>query len=68
MSTRWPLGGGWVRMLQVLSTNLMLPLIVLVTCRHGEDVVIHHNHLRDEMFNLRRCAHLSVSVEKGHGH
>ena len=38
-----------------------------VTCRHGEDVVICHSHLRDEVFDLCRCAHLSVSVERGHG-
>ena len=38
-----------------------------VTCRHGGDVVIRHNHLRDEIFNFCRRAHLSVSVERGHG-
>ena len=38
-----------------------------VTCRHGEDVVICHNHLRDEVLDLCRGAHLSVSVERGHG-
>eukprot|EP00731_Ephydatia_muelleri_P006380 Em0003g628a len=38
-----------------------------VTCRHGGDVVIRHNRLRDEVFNLCRRAHLSVSVERGHG-
>ena len=38
-----------------------------VTCRHGRDVVIRHNHLRDEVLDLCHCAHLSVSVERGHG-
>ena len=38
-----------------------------VTCRHGGDVVIRHNRLRDEVFNLCNRAHLSVSVERGHG-
>ena len=37
-----------------------------VTCRHGGDVVIRHNRLRDEVFDLCRRAHLSVSVERGH--
>ena len=38
-----------------------------VTCRHGGDVVTCHNRLRDEVFDLCRHAHLSVSVERGHG-
>ena len=38
-----------------------------VTCRHGGDVVLRHNHLRDEVFDLCRHAHLGVSVERGHG-
>ena len=38
-----------------------------VTCRHGGDVVTRHNRLRDEVFDLFRRAHLSVSVERGHG-
>ena len=38
-----------------------------VTCRHGGDVVIRHNHLRDEIFDLCRRAHLSASVDRGHG-
>ena len=38
-----------------------------VTCRHGGDVVTRHNRLRYEVFDLCRCAHLSVSVERGHG-
>ena len=37
-----------------------------VTCRHGGDVVICHNRLRDEIFDLCCRAHLSVSVERGH--
>ena len=31
-----------------------------VTCRHGGDVVVRHNHFCQR-------AHLSVSIEKGHG-
>eukprot|EP00731_Ephydatia_muelleri_P020890 Em0013g617a len=31
------------------------------------DVVIRHSRLRDEVFDLCRHAHLSVSVERGHG-
>ena len=42
-----------------------------MTCRHGGggggDVVTRHNRLRDEVFDLCRRAHLSVSVERGHG-
>ena len=38
-----------------------------VTCRHGGDVVIHYNHLLDEIFDLCRHALLSISVERGHG-
>ena len=38
-----------------------------VTCRHGGDVVIRHNRLWDEIFDLCRHAHLSASVERGHG-
>ena len=38
-----------------------------VTCRHGGDVVIRHNCLRDDIFDLCRHAHLSVRLEKGNG-
>ena len=38
-----------------------------VTCRHGGDVVIRYNRLRDEIFDLCRHAHLSVRLEKGNG-
>ena len=38
-----------------------------VTCRHGGDVVMRHNRLRDEIFDLCRRAHLSVRLEKGNG-
>ncbi|KAL5503348.1 hypothetical protein EMCRGX_G010279 [Ephydatia muelleri] len=38
-----------------------------VTCRHGGDVVICHNRLRDEIFDLCHHAHLSVRLEKGNG-
>ncbi|KAL5499463.1 hypothetical protein EMCRGX_G010889 [Ephydatia muelleri] len=33
----------------------------------GGDVVTRHNRLRDEVFDLCGRAHLSVSVERGHG-
>ena len=38
-----------------------------VTCRHEGDVVICHNRLWDEIFDLCHRAHLSVNVERGHG-
>ena len=38
-----------------------------VTCRHGGNVFTRHNRLRDEVFDLCRHAHLSVSVERDHG-
>ena len=38
-----------------------------VTCRHGGDVVIRHNRLQDDIFDLCRHAHLSVRLEKGNG-
>ena len=38
----------------------------VVTCRHGY-VVICHNRLRDEIFDLCRRAHLSFRIEKGNG-
>ena len=38
-----------------------------VTCRHGGDVVVRHNLLRDVVVDFCRQAHLSVSIEKGHG-
>ena len=38
-----------------------------ITCRHGADVVIRHNMMRDVLADFFRRAHLSVAVEKGHG-
>ena len=38
-----------------------------ITCRHGGDVVIRHNLLRDVLADFFHRAHLSVAVEKGHG-
>ena len=38
-----------------------------VTCRHGADVVIRHNRLQDEIFDLCRHAHLSVRLAKDNG-
>ena len=38
-----------------------------VTCRHGGDVVAWHNHLCEVVVDFCRRAHLSASVEKGHG-
>ena len=40
----------------------------VVTCRHGGDVVIYAIIISgDEVFDLCHLAHLSVSVERGHG-
>ena len=38
-----------------------------VSCRHGGDVVIRHNHLRNIFTEFCRRAHLSVHVEAGRG-
>ena len=38
-----------------------------VSCRHGGDVVIRHNRLRNIIADLHRRAHLSVRVEVGRG-
>ena len=38
-----------------------------VSCRHGGDIVIRRNKLRDIIADLCRKAHLSVRVEAGHG-
>ena len=38
-----------------------------VSCRHGGDVVIRHNHLRNIFAEFCRRAHLSVRVEIGQG-
>ena len=38
-----------------------------VSCRHGGDVVIRHNHLRNIIADLCRRAHLSVRIEVGRG-
>ncbi len=39
----------------------------VTSCRHGGDVVIRHNHLRDIVAGFCRQAHLSVRVEVGYG-
>ena len=73
MSTRWPLGGGWGWILLVgprCPDTALDPLgHHAVICRHGGDVVIRHNRLWDEVFDLCRRARLSVivSMERGHG-
>ena len=61
MSTRWPLGGGWGWILLVSRCAHSALILLLI------HVVIQHNLLWDEVFNLCHCAHLSVSVERGHG-
>lgn len=38
-----------------------------VSCRHGGDVVIRHNHLRNIIADLCRRDHLSIRVEVGIG-
>ena len=66
MSIRWPLGGRcgrWSMCPFCLDTHGHYA----VTCMHGGDVVIHHNNLRDEEYDLCHCVHLSVSVETCHG-
>ena len=71
MSIRWPLGGGWGWITSGRSMCPFCPDTALdplghhaVTCRHGGDVDIRHNRLRDEVFDLCRRAYLSVSVEE----
>ena len=61
MSTRWPLGGGWGWILLVSRCAHSALILLLI------HVVIRHNLLWDEVFNLCHRAHLSVSVERGHG-
>ena len=34
---------------------------------NNNDVVVRHNHLHDVVVDFCRRAHLSVSIEKGHG-
>ena len=70
MAIRWWLGldtSGW-------SMCPFCPDIALdplghhaVTCRHGGDVVIHHNRLRDEVYLTSVIVPTCVSVERGHG-
>ena len=38
-----------------------------MSCRHGGDVVIRHNRLRNIFAEFCRCAHLSVRMEVGQG-
>ena len=75
MSIRWPLGGGWGWITSGRSMCPFCPDTALdplghhaVTCRHGGDVDIRHNRLRDEVFDLCRRAYLSVSVERSWSH
>ena len=49
MNTRLHYDGGWDWTSQVAPK---LPLIHAVTCRHGGDVVIWHNLLRDAVADL----------------
>ena len=75
MNVRWSLNGGWDWILQAVRLVRFAPMLPLthalghhaITCRHGGDVVIRHNMLRDELADFFRRAHLSVAVEKGHG-
>ncbi|KAL5493989.1 hypothetical protein EMCRGX_G015253 [Ephydatia muelleri] len=47
--------------------SMMPKRIQLVVRSAWGDVITRHNRLRDEVFDLCHHAHLSVSVERGHG-
>ena len=68
-AVRWWLGVGVGRTVCPFCQDVALDPLGhhAVTCRHGGDVVIRHNHLRDVFVDFCQRAHLSVSVEKGHG-
>ena len=68
-AVRWWLGVGVGGTVCPLCTDVALDPLGhhAVTCRHGGDVVVRHNHLRDVVVDFCRRAHLSVSIEKGHG-
>ena len=68
-AVRWWLGVGVDRTVCPLCQDVALDPLGhhAVTCRHGGDVVMQHNHLCDVFVNFCRQAHLCVSVEKGHG-
>eukprot|EP00731_Ephydatia_muelleri_P035335 Em0115g3a len=68
-AVRWWLGVGVGRTVCPFCQDVALDPLGhhAVTCSHGRDVVIRHNHLRDVFVDFCRRAHLSVSVEKGHG-
>ena len=68
-AVRWWLGVGVGRTVCPFCQDVALDSLGhhAVTCRHGRDVVIRHNHLCDVFVDFCQQAHLSVSVEKGHG-
>ena len=67
MAIRWWLGLGTSGQFMCHNTVLGPLDHNAMTCRHVGDVVICHNRLRDEVFDICHHAHLSVSVERGHG-
>ena len=69
-AVRWWLGVGVGRTMCSFCQDVALdPLgCHAVTCRHGGDAVVRHNHLREVFVDFYRRAHLSVSVEKGQPH
>ena len=68
-AVRWWLGVGVGGTVCPLCTDVALDPLGhhAVTCRHGGDMVVRHNHLRDVVVDFCRQAHLSVSIEKGLG-
>ena len=66
---RWWLGVGVGRSVFPFCPEVALDPLGhhAATCRHGGDVVVWHNHLCDVIVDFCWRAHLSVTVEKGHG-
>ena len=69
IALRWWLGEGVGRSVCPFCSEVALDPFGhhAATCSHGGDVVVRHNHLRDVIVDFCRGAHLSVTVEKGHG-
>ena len=69
IAMRWWLGVGVGRSVCPFCPEVALDPLGhhAATCRHEGDVVFRHNHLRDVIVDFCQRAHLSVTVEKGHG-
>ncbi|KAL5491829.1 hypothetical protein EMCRGX_G017194 [Ephydatia muelleri] len=70
LSVAAPHASSWLSLVPSPGLGLHLELNEYqMAIRHEGDVVIHHNCLRDEVFDLccRAYLHVSVSVERGHG-